>query len=225
MLYNNSKLEDTGSRVFSGRGRLITLEGIDGTGKTTQINSLVSAIRDRGIRVLELREPGGTTIGEAIRRILLDNRHIGMCDESEVLLFAAARAQLVRQVILPALKNGTWVICDRFLDSTVAYQGYGRGADLDSINRINDLAVDGCRPDLTILLDLPPEDAMERLGKRTDKADRLDTESVTFMQRVREGYLTIAASEPRRFVVVDARQPETVLAQEIVSKIWEGFGT
>lgn len=225
MLYNNGKSEDAGSKAFSAPGRLITLEGIDGTGKTTQITSLASAIRDRGIKVLELREPGGTAIGEAIRKILLDNRHTGMCDESELLLFAAARAQLVREVILPALSAGTWVLCDRFLDSTLAYQGYGRRSDLDMINGINSLAVDGCRPDMTILLDLPADVALVRLSRRTDKSDRLDAESSAFMNRVRNGYLAIAAGEPQRFAVVDARQPETVLAQKIFSIIWEGFGT
>ena len=124
MLYNNNeKSMGFRSQKLAGPGRLITLEGIDGTGKTTQISSLASAIRKQDISVLELREPGGTAIGEAIRRILLDNRNTGMCSESEMLLFAAARAQLVREVIRPALAAGTWVVCDRFSDSTLAYQG------------------------------------------------------------------------------------------------------
>lgn len=224
MLYNNGeKPMGFRSQNLSGPGRLITLEGIDGTGKTTQINSLASAIRKQGINVLKLREPGGTVIGEAIRQILLDNRHTGMCNESEMLLFAAARAQLVREVIRPALAAGTWVICDRFLDSTLAYQGYGRGVDLEVIERINNLAVGNCRPDRTVLLDLSPEAALERLGKRPEKTDRLDIEGRMFMERVREGYLAIAADEPQRFIVVDAGQPAKALAQEVFSKIWEGL--
>jgi dTMP kinase len=182
-------------------------------------------LRATGVDVLELREPGGTAIGEAIRKILLDSRNTGMCQESELLLFTAARAQLVREIILPALQTGTWVICDRFLDSTLAYQGYGRGMDLDVINAINSFAVDGCRPDVTILLDMPVPAAAARLSGRQGKADRLDAESISFMQRVRDGYLKAAAREPRRFVVVDAGQPEEKLAQEIISKIWEGTGT
>jgi dTMP kinase len=225
MLYNVDKPENGDKTASSARGRLITLEGIDGTGKTTQIASLAAAIRRHGIDALELREPGGTTIGEAIRQILLDNRHTGMCQESELLLFTAARSQLVREVILPALNAGTWVICDRFLDSSLAYQGYGRGLDLEIIDRINGFAVDGCRPDKTILLDLQPEAAVIRLGGRQGKADRLDIESLAFMKRVRDGYLAAAAREPGRFAIIDAAQPEKVIAQQIYSVIEEGLGT
>ena len=225
MLYNIDKSKSAGKQAFPAHGRMITLEGIDGTGKTTQITSLAAAIRERGIEVLELREPGGTAIGEAIRHILLDNRHTGMSQESELLLFTAARAQLVREVILPALAAGTWVICDRFLDSTLAYQGYGRGMEIEMIDRLNGFAVDGCRPDITILLDLPAETAVSRLEGRQDKADRLDVESLAFMQRVRNGYLAAAAREPERFTVVDAGLPALQLAQQIFSIIWEGIGT
>jgi len=225
MLYNVDK-PDVGSLAHdSPRGQLITLEGIDGTGKSTQIASLAAQLRGAGFKVLELREPGGTAIGEAIRKILLDSRNTGMCQESELLLFTAARAQLVREIILPALQAGTWVICDRFLDSSLAYQGYGRGLDIGMIDTINSFAVDGCRPDLTILLDMPVPDAVARLSSRQGKADRLDVESMSFMQRVREGYLAAAAREPGRFIIVDAGQPEKQLANEIISKIWEGTGT
>jgi dTMP kinase len=225
MLYNVNKPDVNSPERSLTRGRLITLEGIDGTGKSTQIASLAAKLREAGSEVLELREPGGTAIGESIRKILLDSRNTGMCQESELLLFTAARAQLVREVILPALLAGTWVICDRFLDSSLAYQGYGRGLDLATIDSINSFAVDGCRPDLTILLDLPVAAAVARLSTRQGKADRLDVESISFMQRVREGYLAAAAREPKRFMIVDAGQPEEQLAQEIISKIWEGTGT
>jgi dTMP kinase len=224
MLYNVEKPATAGSQIFPARGRLITLEGIDGTGKTTQIASLAAALREKGIFVLELREPGGTVIGEEIRQILLDNRHTSMSEETELLLFTAARAQLVREVILPALTQGVWVICARYLDSSLAYQGYGRGMDLDMIDRINNFAIDGCRPDMTILLDLPAETAKSRLMGRQEKADRLDVENLAFMQRTRTGYLAAAAREPERFTLFDAGQPEMVLAQQIFNVIWEGFG-
>lgn len=225
MLYNIDKPEKNGGQAIAGRGRLITLEGIDGTGKSTQIARLTAALRERGIQVLELREPGGTVIGEAIRQILLDKQHTGMCQEAELLLFTAARSQLVREIILPAMQAGTWVVCDRFLDSTLAYQGYGRGLDLSVIDAVNSFAVDGCRPDLTILLDLPVESASSRLGGRENKADRLDIEGQTFMQRVREGYLAAAAREPGRFTVIDADRPETAIAQDIISIFGEDTGT
>lgn len=224
MLYNITKPKDGENQPLSGRGRLITLEGIDGTGKTTQIASLSASLRERGISVLELREPGGTAIGEAIRQILLDNKHSGMSDETELLLFTAARAQSVREIMLPALANGTWIICDRFLDSTLAYQGYGRGMDLATINSINGFAVDGCRPDITILLDLPVETAVSRLSSRQTKADRLDGESRAFMQRTRDGYLAAAAHEPNRIIVINAEQSATDLAKNIFNIIWEGLG-
>lgn len=224
MLYNITKPKDGENQPLSGRGRLITLEGIDGTGKTTQIASLSASLRERGISVLELREPGGTAIGEAIRQILLDNKHSGMSDETELLLFTAARAQSVREIMLPALASGTWIICDRFLDSTLAYQGYGRGMDLATINSINGFAVDGCRPDITILLDLPVETAVSRLSSRQTKADRLDGESRAFMQRTRDGYLAAAAHEPNRIIVINAEQSATDLAKNIFNIIWEGLG-
>lgn len=224
MLYNITKPKDGENQPLSGRGRLITLEGIDGTGKTTQIASLSASLRERGITVLELREPGGTAIGEAIRQILLDNKHSGMSDETELLLFTAARAQSVREIMLPALASGTWIICDRFLDSTLAYQGYGRGMDLATINSINGFAVDGCRPDITILLDLPVETAVSRLSSRQTKADRLDGESRAFMQRTRDGYLAAAAHEPNRIIVINAEQSATDLAKNIFNIIWEGLG-
>lgn len=224
MLYNITKQKDGENQPLTGRGRLITLEGIDGTGKTTQIASLSASLRERGISVLELREPGGTAIGEAIRQILLDNKHSGMSDETELLLFTAARAQSVREIMLPALASGTWIICDRFLDSTLAYQGYGRGMDLATINSINGFAVDGCRPDITILLDLPVETAVSRLSSRQTKADRLDGESRAFMQRTRDGYLAAAANEPNRIIVINAEQSATDLAKNIFNIIWEGLG-
>ena len=166
-MYNEHEPTDIQRVSAFPRGRLITFEGIDGSGKTTQIEKLSARLAESGIPVRVLREPGGTVIGEAIRRILLDKAHTGMCTETELLLFAAARAQLVREVILPDLEAGKWVICDRFLDSTAAYQGFGRQLDRTR-SFLNRLAVGTCRPDLTILLDLPVQAALDRLvGRRT----------------------------------------------------------
>lgn len=224
MLYNGEKPANTAESACPARGRLITFEGIDGTGKTTQIIRLVAALRASGVRVLELREPGGTVISEAIRPILLDSKHAEMSQETELLLFAAARAQLVREVIQPALAEGTWVLCDRFIDSTVAYQGYGRGLDLEMIETLNRYAVGSCRPDITFLFDLPVETAVQRRAGRQGKADRLEAESLAFVRRTRDGYLALAAREPGRIILVDADQPETAIAQYIFSVIREGFG-
>ncbi len=223
MLYNDNKLTGDDRQAAVKRGQLVTLEGIDGTGKTTQIANLAAAIRQAGFEVIELREPGGTAIGESIREILLDKKHLGMTAQAEVLLFTAARSQLVREVIQPALEAGTWVICDRFLDSTLAYQGYGRGMDVELINSINSFAVDKIMPDRTILLDLPVEAAVERLNGRPQSPDRLDSESQAFMEKVRQGYLTIALDEPLRFSVIDAGLPENEVAEQIYSVIREGL--
>lgn len=224
MMYNEHKPTERQQAAFAMRGRLITFEGIDGSGKSTQIRRLSARLADEGIAVRVLREPGGTPIGEAIRRILLDKAHTGMCMETELLLFAAARAQLVREVILPDLESGQWVICDRFIDSTAAYQGFGRSLDQTVIRSLNQLAIGACRPDITILLDLPVECALERLSGRRHKQDRLDLESVSFMQRTRDGYRQLAALEPDRITVVDAAKPEEEQAEQIYHKIREGLG-
>jgi dTMP kinase len=223
MMYNEEKPAGEGLQTTQKAGRLITFEGIDGTGKSTQIALLVAALRKAGHEVIELREPGGTAIGEAIRKILLDCQNSGMSIETELLLFEAARAQLVREIIKPALAAGTWVICDRFFDSTSVYQGFGRGLDLDMIEALNTIAVDGCRPDATLLLDLPVEAARSRLSGRMGKADRLDGESIAFMSKIREGYLQMAAQSNGRITVIDAGLPETTQAHLIHQIIKEGL--
>ena len=223
MVYNKNRQSADDPDVQPPRGRLITFEGIDGSGKTAQINRLTDLLRQKGIKVLVLREPGGTPIGEAIRKILLDNKHREMCSETEMLLFSAARAQLVRQVIAPALAEGIWIICDRFYDSSLAYQGYGRGMDLGEIRWLNRLAVGLFAPDLSFVLDLPVELATERLARRAEKADRLDQESMAFMQKAREGYHRLAAEEPDRLIVMDASQPEEILAEQIHTVLKEGL--
>jgi dTMP kinase len=223
MMYNEKKPAGEGRQTTQKAGRLITFEGIDGTGKSTQIARLAADLRKAGHEVLELREPGGTAIGEAIRSILLDSKNSSMSIETELLLFEAARAQLVREIIQPALAAGTWVICDRFYDSTSVYQGFGRGLDLDMIEALNRIAVDGCQPDATLLLDLPVEAALGRLSGRTEKADRFDSESIDFMSRIREGFLNLAAHSNGRITVIDAGLTETTLAHLIHQIIEEGF--
>lgn len=182
------------------RGLLITLEGIDGCGKTTQAGILQRNLEEKGIQFVAIREPGGTAVGEDIRQVLLHN-HDSLSLQAELLLYMAARSELTEQVILPSLLAGKVVVCDRFIDSTVAYQGYGGGADLKLVHFLNQKATGGVSPDLTILLDLPVEEAA---GRRGDSADRMEKNDYNYHRRVRHGYLEIARREPQRVVVVDA---------------------
>ncbi|NLC89486.1 MAG: dTMP kinase [Clostridiaceae bacterium] len=205
-------------------GKFVTFEGVDGTGKTTQGRLLGQSLEAYGIKVLILREPGGTAISEKIRDILLDASQNKMTAETEVLLFEAARAQIVREVIRPALEQGNWVICDRFMDSTVAYQGYGRGLDLELIDKLNDFAVGETKPDLTVLLQLPPHRLAERLEKRhaLEAADRLDGESEDFRSDVDRGFRALAAREPERFGCIETQgtKEETAgLVLELVRRV------
>ena len=191
----------------------ITFEGPEGSGKTTQIPRLAEWLRTRGYRVLTTREPGGTAIGDHIRAILMDPANTALVPEAEILLFSASRAQLVREVILPALAAGTVVLCDRFFDSTLAYQGFGHGLDLEMLARITDFATGELRPNLTVLLDVDPEEGLQR--RRAGRAggeewNRLDAQALAFHQRVRAGYLTLAAQEPRWRVVDGAGEPDGV---------------
>lgn len=191
------------------RARLITFEGIDGCGKSLQIRLLHPWLQAQGLDPQYPREPGGTAAGEAIRGILLEHPENPLSAESELLLFMAARAQICRERIAPALAAGKWVICDRFMDSSLAYQGYGRGLDLELITRLNAFAVGSCVPDLTLFLDLPLDLAEERLGERGE-ANRLDAESRAFKERVRQGFLAIAAKEKRMLRIDAAGDAETV---------------
>jgi dTMP kinase len=190
------------------RGKFITLEGIEGTGKTTQCALLCDYLRGHGIDVVETREPGGTSLGEEIRRLLLSPEGEGPGIEAELLLFLAARAQLVKQVIVPSIEAGKWVICDRFSDATLAYQGYGRGIDPEAVRKINEVAVGGIRPDKTILLDLDVETGIRRAvaGKAefssSKSGDRMEKEDKAFHRRVREGYRLLAGQDPGRIVMV-----------------------
>ncbi|MFM1919572.1 MAG: hypothetical protein RLZZ303_1206 [Candidatus Hydrogenedentota bacterium] len=192
----------------------ITFEGVEGCGKSTQLSLLAEHLKTRGWNVEVLREPGGVPIAEAIREILLDPANKAMCTTSELLLYAAARAQLVHERVLPAIANGKAVLCDRFADSTTAYQGAGRGIDASQIEQIHELANGGLWPHKTFLLDLPVEAGLERARHR-GRADRIEQESLHFHQRVREAYLDLAKRHPERIIVLDASQSVEALAGEI----------
>ncbi len=192
------------------RGKFITLEGPEGSGKTTQANLLVERLKKLGREAMYVREPGGTPTGEAIRQILqYDKAGEPICPETEVLLFAASRAQLVRHVIIPALEKGTIVICDRFADSTTAYQGYGRGFSVEQMLAINQFAIDGAVPDVTLLLDLDVSVGFQRIVQRHKTSsttwDRIEREEKAFHEKVRNGYLELARRWPERFKVVNAQ--------------------
>lgn len=185
----------------------ITLEGPDGSGKTTQARLLAHWLQEEGHPVVLVREPGGTTIGERIREVLHDPAHTGMSLWTEVFLYCAARAQLVAEIIRPALAAGQTVLCDRYADSTLAYQGYGRGLDLDALRLVLYLATGGLTPDLTFCLDISPEEGLARRRAGGGEWNRLDQETVDFHRRVRTGYLELAGLEPQRWIVVDAARP------------------
>lgn len=189
------------------QGLFITVEGIDGCGKSTQAALLARALELAGHDVLRLREPGGVAISEKIRAILLDPANDEMGDVCELLLYEAARAQLVHQVIAPALAAGRTVVCDRFYDSTTAYQAFADGLDLAVVRQANALAVGDCRPDLTFVFDLPVEEALLRRFGRGEAADRLELKGVDFQRKVATGFRAVAAEEPRRVKLVDAARP------------------
>lgn len=192
------------------RGLFVTFEGPEGSGKTTLITGLQQLLASRGGEAMVLREPGGTAIGERIRAVLLDLASQEMCAETELLLMEASRAQLVREKIRPALEAGLVVLCDRFADASVAYQGYGRGLGDKLVQRFNEFATGGLEPDLTFLCLLPPAEGRARLVGR--KTDRLDREIMEFHERVYEGYQAVAGSGLPRLVTLDAtRRPEDIL--------------
>lgn len=204
------------------RGKFITLEGPEGSGKSTHASLLVAQLQAKGHSVIMAREPGGTPVGETVRCLLQhDAGGEGMSAEAEIFLFMASRAQLVRQVISPALAEGICVVCDRFADSTTAYQGYARGCDIETILVLNNLATGGLAPDLTILLDVDVKAGFERLHQRNLRhgvqKDRIERETLCFHERVRSGYLELARRWPQRIRVVDAARDEDAVQAEI----WE----
>jgi dTMP kinase len=196
------------------RGRFITVEGIEGTGKSTNIDFLTARIEARGHNVVTSREPGGTPMAEKIRQLLLDHGQEPLPAIAELLLFFAARSLHLQNMILPALDDGTWVISDRFTDASRAYQAAGRGLPADSVETLAGWVLSGLEPDLTILLDAPAETGMRRAASRGE-GDRMDNETLDFYERVREAYLQLADRDPERFLVVNADQPLEAVQREI----------
>jgi dTMP kinase len=201
----------------------ITFEGVEGCGKTVQARLLAEHLRQLGLPVVLTREPGGTAIGDQIRAVLHDTGNTAMLPTSEILLYSAARAQIVGQLIRPALAAGQIVVCDRYADSTLAYQGYGRGLDMEALQYITLFATGGLRPDLTLLLDVDVEAGLVRkqaaFRARQDELNRMDQQTVDFYSRVREGYRTLVAQEPGRWVVIDAARDIAAVQDEIRSVV------
>ena len=191
------------------RGQFITFEGIDGCGKTTQLRAFAAWLREAGRNVVEAVEPGGTPIGREIRRVLLDPASTGMDPRTELLLYFASRAQNVAEVIRPALAEGKIVVCDRFTDSTLVYQGCGRGIDSAIIRDLDRIACDGLTPDVTVLIEIDVKTSLLRARRRNDRTgaaeSRIDDESAAFHTRVRDGYLALVAAEPGRFIRIDGK--------------------
>lgn len=203
------------------RGFLITFEGSEGSGKSTQVSRIADRFADAGYDVVVTREPGGTKLGEEIRHIL---KHAdsgpGMFPETELLLFAASRAQLVREVILPAVERGKIVLCDRFMDSTTVYQGIARKIQSGPVHMINTFAVGDLVPDVTVVIDLPAEEGFERIRNRvTDLPDRMEEENIEFYRNVREGYLMLAKALPERFIIVDG----TAAVDDVEENVWRAL--
>ena len=198
-------------------GKFITFEGIDGSGKTTQINLLEEKLSQQGISTLILREPGGTKLSEKIRGILLDRENINLSPSVESLLFVAARAQLMAEKIKPSLERNQFVICDRYADSTVAYQGYGRGLNVAYLEELNKYATESIQPDITIILDVDPEKAAIRMA--SDVPDRLESTGINFFLRVREGYYEIAHRYPQRCVIIDGSQSESEVFELVLKEV------
>ncbi len=199
-------------------GKFITLEGIEGAGKSSCIKVVKELLEQTGHDVLVTREPGGTLVGEDLRELLLGHKHTGMADDTELMLMFAARAEHLRSKIEPALRNGQWVLCDRFTDASYAYQGGGRGLDVHRIHQLEDWVQQGLKPDLTLLLDLPVATGLERAGKRS-APDRIESETISFFQRVRDAYLQIAAAEPGRVKIIDASREFSAVADQLASQI------
>jgi dTMP kinase len=203
----------------------ITLEGPEGSGKTTQLRLLTAFLREQGYHVVATREPGGTPIGDQIRCVLHDTANTAMSPTAELLLYAASRAQLVDQVIRPALAAGQIVLCDRYADSTMAYQGYGRGLDLDTLATLTAIATSGLRPDLTLLLDLDVERGLARRRDEGEEMNRLDLETIAFHRRVRDGYLTLCAADPARWRLIDADRPAATVQADVQRIVMERIVT
>jgi len=210
--------------------KLITFEGIEGSGKSTQIKLVAQYLTGRHIPLLVTQEPAGTAIGRKIGSILFNRQHNAMCAETELFLFCAARAQHIREIIMPALKQNKIVLCDRFSDATFAYQGAARGLDLEFIKIINDHSTLGLKPDLTLLFDLPVEAGLQRATRRdnslpdSSSSDRFERESIDFHNKVRAGYLSILKREQERFCLIDASGDVDDIQEEVRRRIMEFIG-
>ncbi|MCP4425092.1 MAG: dTMP kinase [Chloroflexi bacterium] len=199
----------------------ITFEGPEGSGKSSQIPLLAAFLRRQGLDVIATREPGGTFIGDQIRDVLHDVANTAMDATAELLLYSASRAQLVGELVRPALAEGKIILCDRFADSTLAYQGYGRNLDLTSLRTITQFAIGGLKPDLTLLLDIDVKRGLNRRRDGNEEMNRLDLEALHFHQRVREGYHELALMEPERWVIVDADRSIEAVQADLQRIIWE----
>ena len=202
----------------------ITFEGPEGSGKSTQVRLLAAYLRQRGLAVEVTREPGGTSIGDQIRDVLHDTANTAMSPTAEMLLYSASRAQLIAEVILPALSSGKIILCDRYADSTMAYQGYGRGLDREMLETLTKIATGGLVPDLTLLLDLDVSRGLSRRRSQGEEMNRLDLEAIAFHERVRAGYLALAAAEPERWVMFAADRPVGEVAVDIKQIVVERLG-
>ncbi|MBI2092550.1 MAG: dTMP kinase [Deltaproteobacteria bacterium] len=200
------------------RGKFITFEGIEGCGKTTQIKLLDEYLRKKGFETVLSREPGGTKIGDKIRAILLDPEHKEMTPLAELFLYEASRAQHVNELINPAVESGKVILCDRFADSSAAYQSAARLLPKDLVDELNNIAIAGIKPDLTVILDINPEEGLKRAHVR-GKPDRFEQEKMDFHERVRNGYLALAKKEPKRFIVINGRKTVEEIHKEIISCI------
>jgi len=201
------------------RGKFITFEGIDGCGKSTQLASVAKILDEKGVPVVVSREPGGTLISEKIREILLSPSNSEMVNECEILLYCAARAQHIREKILPAINDGKIVLCDRFQEATFAYQGYGRNIPLDVLTSINAYATGGLNPDLTFIFDLSVETSIQRMAKINKAKDRLEQNGVEFFQRIRNGFQELSQRAPDRIRVIDAEQTIDHVSDQVIKII------
>ncbi|HFI0578387.1 TPA: dTMP kinase [Streptococcus suis] len=205
-------------------GFFITFEGPDGAGKTTVLQELLPALQELGPEVVTTREPGGVAIAEEIRNIILNPANTEMDDKTELLLFIAARRQHLKERILPPLDEGKLLLIDRFIDSSIAYQGFGRGLDVADINWLNQFATDGLKPDLTLYFDIDAEEGLARIARNVSRdVDRLDMEKADMHKRVRQGYLSILEAEPERLVKIDASQPLEAVVADALAVIKKRF--
>lgn len=204
------------------KGFFITFEGCDGSGKSTTLEDIVSTLTNEGYDIVKTREPGGSAIAQQIRNILLDENNQGICSSAEALLFAASRAQHYEEVIKPALLEGKIVICDRFIDSSLAYQGHARGLGLENIKVINAFAIEQTMPDLTVFFNLQPQKGLERIAKSNEReVNRLDLEGLNFHNKVYEGYLNLLDTYPDRMVSINADQTKEAVYTDVLSLIKE----